>query len=80
MNIDGVAADQNPWWETAGARPVRHLTQRRDLFNGLYSAANDPRQSRAQILLGPRQVGKSTLLLQIAGKLLEDGVAPSKRT
>jgi predicted AAA+ superfamily ATPase len=80
MNIDGVAADQNPWWETAGARPVRHLIQRRDLFNGLYSAASDPRQSRAQILLGPRQVGKSTLLLQIAGKLLEDGVAPSNVT
>jgi predicted AAA+ superfamily ATPase len=80
MNIEGVAADQNPWWESPGTRPVRHLTQRRDLFDRLYSALADPRQSRAQILLGPRQVGKSTLLLQIAGKLLEDGVAPSNVT
>jgi predicted AAA+ superfamily ATPase len=80
MNIDGVAADQNPWWETPGARPVRHLSQRRDLFDRLYLALGDFLQSRAQILLGPRQVGKSTLLLQIVGKLLEDGVAPSNVT
>jgi hypothetical protein len=80
MNIDGVAADQNPWWEPPSTGPVQRLTQRRDLFDRLYSAVGHPQQSRAQILLGPRQVGKSTLLLQIAGKLLEDGVTPANVT
>jgi predicted AAA+ superfamily ATPase len=50
------------------------------LFDRLYAAIGNAQQNRAQVLLGPRQVGKSTLLLQIVGKLLEAQVAPSNIT
>jgi len=80
MNIEGVAADQNPWWESPRTRPVPHLTERRAMFETLYAAIGSAQQNRAQVLLGPRQVGKSTLLLQIVGKLLEAEVAPSNIT
>lgn len=80
MELYGVALDQNPWWLTPHYRPVPHLTGRRSLFDGLYSAIVNPQQNRAQILLGPRQVGKSTLLLQIVGKLLEAEVPPANVT
>lgn len=80
MDLACVALDQNPWWEAPRYRPVLHLTGRRSLFDGLYSAIVSPQQNRAQILLGPRQVGKSTLLLQIVGRLLEAEVPPANIT
>ncbi len=72
--VDSIALDQNPWWIQAAARSVRHLMARRDLFGRLYTAILDPQQSRAQVLLGPRQVGKSTLLFQMVDALLDAGV------
>jgi predicted AAA+ superfamily ATPase len=74
MDLYAVVADQNPWWQTPGAKPVLHLTERRCMFDALYSAIGEPEQSRAQILLGPRQVGKSTLLLQLVRELLNADV------
>jgi predicted AAA+ superfamily ATPase len=80
MELTGIALDQNPWWEAPHYRPVLHLTERRSMFDRLYTALANPQQNRAQILLGPRQVGKSTLLLQIVGKLLEAEVPPANVT
>ncbi len=74
MSITGIASDQNPWWERPQARSLPHLPTRRDLFSQLHSAIVAPGQNRAQILLGPRQVGKSTLLYQLIDALLDDGV------
>ncbi len=72
--MEEIAAGQNPWWQRPQIRSSRHLATRRDLFDELYSAIVAPGQNRAQILLGPRQVGKSTLLFQLIDALLDDGV------
>jgi predicted AAA+ superfamily ATPase len=74
MDIAGIVQDQNPWWDIPQIRPLRHLTERRDLFGVLQTAISSPGQNRAQVLLGPRQVGKSTVLLQLVEALLDDGV------
>ncbi|NOT31477.1 MAG: ATP-binding protein, partial [Planctomycetes bacterium] len=54
--------------------------QRRELFEGLRRDLLDPELRRGILLLGPRQVGKSTLLHQIADSLLEEGWPPGNLT
>jgi len=71
-----TAADlrsQNPWWQEL---PQRRLpTGRRWLFSRLLARIREP---LAPVLLvrGPRQVGKTTLQLQLIDQLLSDGVPP----
>ena len=74
MDLASLIADQNPWWSVPQTRLLRHLSERRDLFQRLQSAIGTSAQNRAQVVLGPRQVGKSTLLLQLVDALLEGEV------
>ncbi len=48
----------------------------RAVFHELFDWTLHPPAPRAVLLCGPRQVGKTTLLLQAIQKLLEDGVPP----
>ena len=67
-----VLAQFNPWWqgETAFDLPA----WRRAAFNELYAWMTAPPAPRAVLLSGARQIGKTTLLLQAAEALLQDGV------
>lgn len=64
----------NPWWSDQAARPPIPSDVRRTEFEALYRHATNPEERRAQLLLGPRQVGKSTLLKQIANELLNSKI------
>jgi predicted AAA+ superfamily ATPase len=64
-------AAQNPWWR--GGRPVRTFERARALLGPLLDRLRDPAQRRAALLIGPRQVGKSVLLRQVADELLRAG-------
>ncbi len=73
----GLTADdlrsQNPWWQ---GQPQRRLpTARRWIFERLLQRIREP---LAPVLLvrGPRQVGKTTVQLQLIEQLLADGVPP----
>lgn len=46
-------------------------------FEQIHSALLDGSSPRAQVLLGPRQVGKTTLLRQLARRFLDDGWPPA---
>jgi predicted AAA+ superfamily ATPase len=62
----------NPWW--AGA-PVPQVPKwRRAAFGPLQQWAEDPPAGRALLLSGARQVGKTTLLLQLVQSLQARGV------
>ena len=66
-----ILQDQNPWWRTAEARralsyPVRRQRQR-EVVERVWRL-ND---RRAALVLGPRQVGKTVLLLQTCDDLLD---------
>lgn len=62
----------NPWWknEKMPDLPAWH----RGVFSALIKWIESPPVQRAVLLSGPRQVGKTTLLLQSIKKLLDSGV------
>jgi predicted AAA+ superfamily ATPase len=70
--IEGVLEDQNRWWYDANHRKLPGFYHRRDAFDGLWRLLAGAGE-RATVLVGPRQVGKTTLLLQVADRLLDEG-------
>lgn len=72
MSLQSIAQDLNPWWASPLARAARRFPVERDLLGQLLRHVQ--RESRrAALVLGPRQVGKSTLMLQVADRLLDAG-------
>lgn len=70
-----ILAQFNPWWK--GEKISDLPVWKRTAFSELFQWVNDPPVPRAILLSGARQVGKTTLLMQIIAKLLERGVPPS---
>lgn len=76
--ITRILGDQNPWHATGAvpqalARPVeRPLAQR------LWRAVIEPTPRRAHLILGPRRVGKTTVMYQTVRALLNHGLAPDR--
>src|ERR1051325_3520087 len=73
---------QNPWWSDRSARAAPNAPTRRAAFErilGHFGAANTSTASkrRALLLVGPRQVGKTTLMRQTVDALLDRGVPPT---
>lgn len=73
MDINLIIEDQNRWWREPGYREVTNFTKKRDVFERVKAAVADRQNGRAAVLLGPRQVGKTTILLQLADDLLATG-------
>jgi len=70
-----VLRQYNPWW--SGGRFQDLPSWRRAAFREVSEWLNDPPAGRALLLSGARQIGKTTLLLQAIGVLLDQGVPPS---
>ena len=73
-----LAEEQSPWRQ-AGAVP-EHLAPPvpRLLADVLWQRLLNPRLRRFQVILGPRRVGKTTLLYQTVQRLLSHGIPPSR--
>src|SRR5438067_12727008 len=71
--IGQIAADQNPWWSDPAARRASQYPVARDLLDALLRHVQRQGDRRAAVVIGPRQVGKTTLLLQIADRALKEG-------
>lgn len=69
-----VLRETNPWWVDGAVRPEPPAYERRQV-DVLMRAIGHP-GARAQALRGPRQVGKSTALLQMVRRLIGDGTPP----
>jgi hypothetical protein len=80
MILADILQDQNPWWRDGAIRRARTYPVRRDLQPRLLSRVLRLEDRRASVLLGPRQVGKTVLLLQLADDLLEAGWPPRNLT
>lgn len=68
---------QNPWWGSGGAVPSplsAHSYTRGDL-QGIMDSLGD-REILA--VVGARQIGKTTMLMQLAARLIGDGVDPKR--
>ncbi|HEY0552869.1 MAG TPA: ATP-binding protein [Thermoanaerobaculia bacterium] len=72
--------NQNPWWRDGAARRAREYPVRRDLQPRVLDQIQEAENRRALVLLGPRQVGKTVLLLQLADDLLDAGWPPQNLT
>jgi predicted AAA+ superfamily ATPase len=72
-DLAAILEDLNPWWKAPGARKALAWPVRRSVHARLLDRLARPEEWRAQVLLGPRQVGKTTLLRQLADDLLDHG-------
>ncbi len=70
-----VLRQYNPWW--SGGRFPDLPVWRRAAFREIAAWTENPPAGRALLLTGARQVGKTTLFLQIIDDLLDRGVAPT---
>jgi len=71
IDLSPILEDLNPWWREPGARKALAWPVRRSVHQRLLGQLVRLDDWRAQVLLGPRQVGKTTLLKQLADDLLD---------
>lgn len=71
-SVQNILRQMNPWWrgERLYDLPAWHRTS----FGELWQWVSNPPVPRATLLTGPRQVGKTTLMMQAIEKLLAEGV------
>jgi predicted AAA+ superfamily ATPase len=80
VNIADILQDQNPWWKEPLARRAQRYPVRRDLHSVILERVRRADDRRAVVLLGPRQVGKTVLLFQVADDLLAAGLPSAQLT
>jgi predicted AAA+ superfamily ATPase len=71
-------ADLNPHWKLGQIEERVAAFRRRGYFDLLYPLVAQTTAHRAVILMGPRRVGKTVLLHQLMGQLINDGVPPKR--
>jgi len=71
-----VLRQYNPWWR--GAPSTDLPSWRRRAFHDILAWMEAPPAPRALLLSGARQVGKTTLFLQVIQALIDNGVPPNK--
>ena len=74
MNV-AVLGRRNNWWSTGESSVDSAYKIKRSEFNRLLDALDT---RRIQLIIGPRRVGKSTLMQQLIGHLLRNGTAPTR--
>jgi uncharacterized protein len=70
-----ILAPFNPWWRKGAISDIP--AWKRSAFYELLDWVAKPPAHRAVMLSGPRQVGKTTLVLQTIDQLIKNGVPPS---
>lgn len=74
--IAGIVHGYNPWWST-GRVPKEYIPPiKREAFQSVRDATSNDEDGSRSLLTGPRRVGKTTLLYQLAADLLDSGVDP----
>lgn len=68
-------ADDNPWWVAGGGiERERRTWPRRDYFAPFVRLVRDVDVRRAVVLIGPRRIGKTVMLMHTLQSLLDRGV------
>ena len=70
MDLLPYIARRNPWWQDRQPPSEAKSKYKRALFGALAEQAFDCDASRALILIGPRRVGKTFLLMQLIGEAI----------
>lgn len=77
--IRAVLEESNPWWTNRHSSSLP-FPVKRQMFDRLMEYLGERGARRAAVLSGMRQVGKTTLLKQIASTLLTEGWPPTYLT
>ena len=77
-DVRRVFAEQNPWHTTGVVPDVLAREVERPLAQHLWRTLLDDTPHRFQLILGPRRVGKSTVLYQTVRHLLDEGIEPTR--
>jgi predicted AAA+ superfamily ATPase len=80
MDIESLVVSQNPWWSDPRARVSTGFASRREAQGVVSSQVQRLEDRRAIALVGPRQVGKTVVLLQTLDELLDLGWPPGNLT
>jgi hypothetical protein len=80
MELTELIGDQNPWWTSPRARASAGYRTRRDAQVVVSRQIQRLEDRRAIALVGPRQVGKTVVLLQTLDELLDLGWPPGNLT
>lgn len=75
--IRGRLAFDNPWWQTGAIEARIDDLPRRSFFPEFLRLLGYDDVRRAILVLGPRRVGKTVMVTQAIGDLLEKGTSPT---
>ena len=77
-DLQRVIQEQNPWWRLGQVPRPLALPVERPLARHLWQRLLADEPHRYQLILGPRRVGKTTVLYQTVSRLLGNGVDSSR--
>ena len=66
----------NPWWQTGEILPDYQRMTPRSYLDIFFSLVKNHKVNRAQILMGPRRVGKTVMIFHTIQRLIDEGVNP----
>lgn len=75
--LDRIRYD-NPWWTTSHIEQYFNEMPRRLYLDQFYSIVSDISLRRGIILMGPRRVGKTVMILHAIQKLIDNGIDPQR--
>ena len=76
--IGARIASDNLWWAAEGFAIPESAFRRRTYFEPFQKLALNFDVRRATILLGPRRVGKTVMLMQLIDQAIKSGVDPKR--
>ena len=76
--IKSIIAEQNPWWKGHSVPDYLALATERPLAKHLWKYMLSSPLKRYFIILGPRRVGKTTVMYQTVRHLLNNHISPDK--
>jgi predicted AAA+ superfamily ATPase len=74
--IRRVLDEQNPWHRSGSVPPAFAKEKERNLAQFLWARLTKGEPRRFQLVLGPRRVGKTTVMYQTVRRLLDEGHEP----
>ena len=74
--IVGRLIIDNPWWKNGHITPYFEKMMPRTYLDIFYPLVRNRKVNRAQILMGPRRVGKTVMIHHTIQQLINNGVAP----
>ena len=73
-----VYSEQNPWWSSGTVPNALAPPTERSLARVLWKRLIVGEPRRHQVVLGPRRVGKTTVLYQTVRRLIDNGIDPGR--